>query len=135
MLENKIFKVTYSKAGLPCLCESGGGMSSTGECQLVADPNGNPKKAIYVFTRGELACVKHAVIPVRKGDVVLTLSTGRDTCDYNRNELHLWRLAKLTEDNFEAYEIAVEPKHFNMIEAGYAKCNDYHCRTPYFIEG
>ena len=65
--------ITASKSGLPCLDECGGGWTNTGFAQIVADALGRAKRAIHVRTHGELACKDHAIIPVRVGDVVVTV--------------------------------------------------------------
>jgi hypothetical protein len=57
-----------SRSGLACLWERGGGLTNTGDAQLVTSPTGKPKRAIHIRTHGELCCANHALIPVKVGD-------------------------------------------------------------------
>ena len=67
------FKLEKSAKGLLCFWESGGGMTNTGYAAVVADPNGQAKRAIYIRKRGHLANERHALIPVVRDDYIITV--------------------------------------------------------------
>ena len=70
-MNNNKHWVSLSKSGIPCLWESGGSATNTGETQVIAGADGAPKKPIYVQTKGHLSCGQHALIPVEAGDYVI----------------------------------------------------------------
>lgn len=73
----KTINVTISRSGIPCLWESGGGYTNTGEAQIITDGQGYPKRAIAVRSHGDLACKEHALIPIEVGDHVVTVDRHR----------------------------------------------------------
>ena len=68
--------LTISKKGFPCLWERGGGMTKTGDATVIAGASGEPKSAIYVRSHGPLSCCDHALIPVKRGDYVISAEYG-----------------------------------------------------------
>lgn len=83
------FTLEISKKGIPCLWESGGGSSNTGNATIIAADNGQPIPPIYVKTRGDLSNEKHALIPVHPGAIVII-------ADHHRGdfEISVYRLGK-----------------------------------------
>ncbi len=145
MTEKKFFHfdLEISKSGLPCLWESGGGFTNTGRAQIICDPNGRPKKAIYIRRRGELACREHALIPVCPGDFVVRAYQHRG--DF---AISLWRLDQRYKwdggERFLGVQLAVfddgEWDHPEIAEEFQAaitavkeKARCYHCREPHFV--
>lgn len=120
--------VTRSKRGLPCLWEKGGGLTNTGDAQIIADNMGYPKRAIYVRTYGDLACVDHALIPVQAGDHVVTVRRHRDKVAV--------RVDRIVSIGADVATLAPEgaPICYGAIEAAVEKSGDYHCRRPYYIQ-
>lgn len=141
----KIFELTISRTGIPCLWEHGGGYSNTGESQIIAGKNGEAKQPIYIRRRGELACCKHALIPIAVGDYVISANHHRrdfetQICrveeiqaetavcsiigEYSRGE---WtgQVAKIDEEH-----------HFLIpaVDAAWEKATCYHCREPHYVE-
>jgi len=136
------FKIEVSKKGLPCLWESGGSFTNTGESQIICKNDGQPKKAIYVRKSGSLACSEHALIPVEIGDLIISVSHQRR--DFRINIL---RISKIDNETCETVNIRgfdrgewddfsyeIVKKIQSAIDAAKAKATDYHCRTPYFIK-
>jgi len=64
-------EIEKTKKGLPAMWEKGGGWTNTGATTIIADNKGEPKKAIYVRSRGHLACSEHALIVLEKGDYIV----------------------------------------------------------------
>lgn len=72
----KNYFVTITKRGINCLWEGGGGMTKTGCASVIAGRNGEPKRAIYVRTHGDLNNGNHALISVQPGDYVVEAGYG-----------------------------------------------------------
>lgn len=122
--------IEISKRGIPCIWESGGGMTNTGYATVIAGRHGEALKAIYVRTHGSLACEDHALIPVKVHDYVIYV-------EHNRKEENI-KVYQITEINIddkiaEVCQINEIPKYLqNAIDACIDKSYDYHCRTPYY---
>lgn len=125
---NKTVDITRSKTGLPCLWESGGGWSNTGNAQIITDGQGYPKRAIHIREHGPLACSDHALIPIREGDHIVTVRR-----HWDRVAVQVERIASIQEDT-ATLALEAEPICFDAIEAAVAKANDYHCRSAYYIK-
>lgn len=131
-------RIERSRSGIPALWEEGGGRSNTGWARLIADQDGRPKKAIYVRRRGQLACAEHALVPIRKDDIVVEADHHR--YDYT---VKVYRIVQIREDeatlsliaDFDQGEWVPQlPVHLNdVVQAAMDKAADYHCRTPYWI--
>ncbi len=122
--------IKRSKSGLPCLSESGGGWSNTGSVQVIADALGRAKRAIHVRNHGDLACNDHAIIPVRVGDVVVTVDRHGPAVS-----ITVERIIALDIDNLTAtLERTDEKICWAAICAAVDKSYDYHCRQPYYIQ-
>lgn len=142
-----LLKITRSKTGIPCLWEEGGGMSNTGFATIVAGPDGSPKRALYIRRKGDLACNEHALIPIEKGDVVVTCSHHRGdftirvarvvgfvvTPDpYKRGEFEAPSLETVAE--FSEGQWSSEHGFGEAVIAAKGKAMAYHCRNPYFVK-
>lgn len=134
-------RIELSKKGIPCIWEKGGAYTNTGECQLVCDMNGLSKKAIYVRTRGSLACEEHALIPIRVNDYIIKVSQWREDFSIkifkiisidNKNKLAELEQVNCFSEN--EWDCDLEEKFNTVIEVGKEKATEYHCRTPYFIK-
>ena len=101
--------------------EQGGGYTNTGSAVIIADHNGYPKQAIEVYTTGELACGKHALI--------ITVDRHRD-----RIAVTIRRITFI-DDVGIGVETCEDLICVDAIEAAIAKSYDYHCRKPYYIKG
>ena len=150
-------KIVFSKRGLPCLWECGGGMTNTGEAVIIANSVGLPKNAIYVPRGGQLSCGAHALIPVQTGDIFVIASQHRG--DFTINIFRIGDLPKGKSpeipgiyygEDFESFKIGgwsngeedpaeligdLSPVEFYRaaVEAAQAKAMCYHCRSPHFI--
>ena len=127
---NKTVNIEISKKGIPCLWESGGGLSNTGYATAIAGIHGETKKAICVKTHGDLACKDHALIPVKVGDYVIY-------AEHNRKEenIEVYQITGINLDDkiAELSQIDEIPKFLkSAINACVDKSYDYHCRTPYY---
>lgn len=141
----KIFELTISRTGIPCLWEEGGGWSNTGEAVIVSAPDASPMKPIYVRKSGSLACAKHALIPVNVGSVVIEIHHHRR--DFS---ICVWKIKSIEETKAKAEMIAgysmgewvfcTEPHpevadHLHAaIEAAHEKATCYHCREPHYVK-
>lgn len=130
-----------TQKGYPALWEKGGGYSSTGKVQLIAGPQGEKKRPVYIRQRGELAGKEHALFVVEPGDLVVYIKRKRS--DYMKA---VYRIAKLKEDtailerlhlfDFGQWDTDPPEAFQDVLEAARKKSWCYHCRTPHYaIEG
>lgn len=136
-----MIEIIRSKTGIPCLWEEGGGWTNTGYAVIITDKNGDKKKPIYVKRRGHLACEKHALVPIRKGDYFIRAHHHRK--DFNIVVKKIKKI-QIQDDTAEVEEVAEYsmgewstrlPEHLkSAVEAAKAKALHYHCRTPYYIK-
>ncbi len=129
-MEKKQVDITLSRSGLPCLDECGGGWTNTGSTQVIADALGRAKRAIHIRTHGVLACGVHAIIPVRVGDVVVTVDRHGPAV-----AITVERIIALDINNLTAtLEQTSDKICWAAICAAVDKTYDYHCRRPYYIQ-
>ena len=131
--------IIRSKRGLPCLWEAGGGYTNTGDAVIIGDPDGKPKKAIYIRRSGSLACGNHALIPVKVGDIIVEASHHRG--DFT---IYVSRIVKIRKDEADMEVLhefsrgewdSVPPDGIlKMVQAAQEKATDYHCRDAYYIQ-
>jgi hypothetical protein len=138
-------KLEKTASGKLALWEHGGGHSNTGTATVIADKNGNPKTAIYIKRRGELACSNHALFEVQIGDIVCKADHHRG--DFRISLQMIMRIYTDTDGIIaDTYQIALFEQgewqldksitpYLPMIEAAKAKSQDYHCRHAYFESG
>lgn len=126
--------IQLSKTGITCLTEAGGSMSSTGEATIICNKEYNKKKAIYIFTKGDLACKDHAVIPIAVDDHVIYVERHNNTCNvYDFKIIDIIRnKAVLLLTNNKV--VGADYTGNIAIEAAITKSLDYHCRQPYYIK-
>lgn len=125
--------VQLSKIGISCLTEAGGSMSSTGEATIICNKEYNKKKAIYIFTKGDIACKDHAVIPVDKDDHVIYVERHNNTCsvyDFKVIDIIRKKAVLLLTNN---KVVGTDYNGNSAIEAAIRKSLDYHCKQPYYI--
>ena len=134
-------EIELSKRGIPCVWEKGGAYSNTGNCQLVCDMNGKAKKAIYIRTRGSLACEEHALIPIRVNDHVVEVGQWRHDFDVKiyriisiDNENKVAELEQINHFSENEWDCELDEKFNAVVEAGKEKATDYHCRDAYFVK-
>lgn len=133
-------EIERSKKGLPCLWESGGGMSNTGKAIVIAGKFGEALKPIYIRKSGSLSCGHHALIPIYKGCLVIKTSHHRG--DF---ETSVYRISSISKDSAELtllnefsngeWDKEPDSKYMRAIEACEDKAHTYHCRYPKFIKG
>lgn len=125
---------TISKSGICCLTEAGGSMSSTGEATIICNKEYNKKKAIYIFTKGDIACKDHAIIPVVVDDHVIYVDRHNNTCNvYDFKIIDIIRnKAVLLLTNNKV--VSTDYEGNSAIEAAITKSLDYHCRKTYYIK-
>jgi len=71
--ETEYHKGEIIKTGVPCFWEQGGfnRKKNKGNSIIVADLQGNPKKPIFIKTKGSLCNGKHALFPVAINDLLI----------------------------------------------------------------
>lgn len=131
--------IERTKNGYPALWESGGGSTNTGEATIITNKDGQPKKAIYVRSRGQLANGRHALIPISVGDYIIS-------ADHHRKDFKI-EIYKILD--FEEETAVVEQvNRFSMgewdtelpayleaaVQAAMEKATCYHCREPHYVE-
>jgi hypothetical protein len=130
--------IVRSKMGVPCIWESGGGQTHTGSAVLVTNKHGKPKQALYVRTKGSLACLEHALIPVSIGDHVLIANHHRR--DFT---IEIFRISEITQFgaiserlnlyDWGQWDTELNPDFQDAVTIAIAKAICYHCREPHFI--
>lgn len=140
--------IARTKKGHAAMWESGGGWTKTGEATLVAGPNGERKRAIFIRGKGPLACAEHALIPIAQGDLVIRVRRWRSEL-----EVKVYRLREIGQEEAKAelaYEfrgnrdgsgglvgewVPSEPGEplGEAVAAGVRKAFTYHARYPVWI--
>ena len=124
----KTVQLSMSKRGLPCAFERGGAMTSTGEVQLVADSQGNPKPAMLVRTHGELACDDHVLFKINVGDIIVHM-------DRHCDDVRFW-LGQFVSMNKAGQAIIRRIPYSDdfkrLLDAASEKVRHYHCRCGYY---
>jgi hypothetical protein len=133
--------IELSKKGLPCMWEQGGAYSNTGYSMLIGDAFGNSKKAIYVKRKGELSCGEHALIPLHKGDTIVTVSQWRH--DFTIN---IYKVVNVDlEEKFANLELInnfscgewdkdLDHTYKKIVGVAKDKATSYHCRNAMYIK-
>ena len=136
--------IERTKRGFPALWESGGGYRNTGDAVIVADKNGEPKRAVYIRRRGELANAPHALIILGVGDHIIEAHHHRE--DFL---IEVFRVMGFETDGEEMYAVVETVNRFDRgewdaelpasleaaVKAAVEKATCYHCREPhYFLE-
>ena len=131
-------KIERSKRGIPCIWESGGGWSNTGDATIIADSKGDPKVPIYIRRAGSLACQNHALIPVEIGDIVVSSHHHRydfvtEVCkiisiSQEYADLELSNRYSKGEWDFEATKMQIE-----LAGVAQEKASTYHCRSAKYV--
>jgi hypothetical protein len=133
-------ELEVSKKGVKCLWENGGGRTNSGKCQIIAGPEGQKKKALFVRRKGELSNSLHALVPISVNDVVVECYHKRGNFDIrvyriwtineNENVAELFEIARFVENEWIG-----DPKGLEeAIEVAKKKSMVYHCREAMFIE-
>ena len=135
----RTMSITKSGSGLPCLWESGGGLTSRGHARLVVRRDGGKPRAIYIPHRGPLACGEHALVPIHPGYGVVSVSTSHGVIDAGKIEI----IKEITDDTV-TLELVSEfvfgewtkpvPSLEAAIEAATKKASTYHCREAVWVE-
>lgn len=144
-----------NRKGYPAFWEAGGGYSNTGEASIIADRNGQAKRAVYVRRRGHLANDRHALILVDRGDYIVKACHHRkdfvieiyQVMDFEHEEKEIVNSSNEVV-KFEYKNAIVEkifvfdkgewnadlPEYLEAaVEAAKDKALCYHCRRPHFI--
>lgn len=131
--ETENIELGVSRSGIPCLGESGGGLSNMGLSYIVCNQNYNRKKAIFVFTGGALACGTHAVIPVCVGDHFVECYRRHNECEVTVFVITSIKGNQATCQVESHATVTPDYKGNKAVEAAIAKSLDDHCRVPYYI--
>ncbi len=134
--------VDKTKKGYPALWECGGGHRNTGYSTIITGKGGQPKKAIYIRGRGELANSEHALIILEVGDHIVEANHHRR--DFRIKIFKILSFEKKKEEIFALIEQincfsesewdAELSAHLEAaVHAAVEKATCYHCREPHFI--
>ena len=141
-MNTKKVRIEKTKKGYPALWEAGGGYSNTGKAIIIASPNGGPKRAVYVRSRGHLANGQHALVILEVGDYIIKANQHRG--DF---EIEIFRITGFEDKEGETFAIAEQvncfsqnewdaelPAHLEQaVHTAMHKATCYHCREPHFI--
>jgi hypothetical protein len=90
----KKIRIEKTKKGFPAFWEKGGGYTNTGEATIIANKDGQPKKAIYVRRRGHLANENHALVILEVGDYIIKANHHRK--DF---EIEIYKVVNFESEN------------------------------------
>lgn len=135
-------EVEQTKKGFPAYWEAGGGCRNTGTATIIANKDGQPKKAAYIRGRGELANSAHALIILEVGDHIIEASHHRE--DFY---IEISRITGFENNGEEKFAIVEQVNRFSenewdtefpmflkaAVEAAVEKATCYHCREPHFV--
>ena len=143
--------INRTKKGHPAVWEEGGGMTNTGFAQIVANPDGNPKKPVYIRQRGQLANKHHALFIICPGDLIIQAKHHRG--DF---EAVIYKITAITEEEAKLTKInsfdngewdfpeenpfpetigtwgVMPEKYSSAWLAAVEKATCYHCREPHY---
>jgi len=116
--------------------EYGGGHGNTGEAQIVCDPDGEPKKFLREFTRGELANKNHAQFAIEEGDYLLRW-TGHFEHGGDLLIMPIGSQTIVLHDMCPPFTVAAKtyPHLERALNALAEKCLCYHCRESHYNSG
>ena len=123
------YKLEFSKTGLPCMWESGGGATNTGGAKIICSANGLPKKAIYIPRGGHLSNGEHALIPVTVGDIIIFHSHDR-----KGGETEILKIKKIVGEKAYTETVEMQDCYKNAVEAAVKKSHIYHCREAVYVK-
>lgn len=123
----RVVPVHRTRSGISCLWERGSAFTNTGTAQLVTNPTGKPKRAIFIRTHGDLCNEDHALIPVEAGDCVVSV-------ERHRNQVSI-QVEVIATINGETAILERSDKMLSLdaIQTAIAKSKEYHCRKPFYI--
>lgn len=138
----KKISIERTKKGYPAFWESGGGYTNTGEATIIANKDGQPKKAIYVRGRGYLANAHHALVILEVGDYIIFANHHR--YDF---EIEILGVLDFEHKGEEIYAVVEKVNCFSIrewdaelpayleaaVQAAIEKATCYHCRVPHYI--
>ncbi len=134
--------IEKTKKGYPAFWESGGGYTNTGEATIISNKDGQPKKAIYVRDRGQLANSHHALVILEVGDYIIEANHHRK--DF---EIEILKVLGFEDKEEETYATVEQVNCFSsgewdtelptdlevVVQVAMEKATCYHCREPHFI--
>ncbi len=144
MKATKITKMAIesTKKGFPACWESGGGYRNTGDAVIVADKDGQPKRATYIRRRGGLANAPHALIILEVGDHIVEAHHHREdflievfkVLAFEEKDSEMFAVVELV-NRFDRGEWDEELPKFleTAVQAAVDKATCYHCREPHFV--
>lgn len=135
-------KLKKTKKGYPAYWESGGGYRNTGNSTILANKDGQPKKALYIRRRGELANSPHALVILEVGDHIIEANHHRE--DFT---IEIFRITGFENNGEETFAIVERVNRFDKsewdaefpeyleaaVQAAVEKATCYHCREPHFV--
>lgn len=135
-------RIERTKKGYPAFWEAGGGSTNTGEATIITSIDGQPKKAIYIRRRGQLANYQHALVILEVGDYIIEANHHRE--DF---EIEIYRVLDF-EVKEETYAVVEQVNCFSRgewdkeppayleqaVHTAMYKATCYHCRKPHYIK-
>lgn len=135
-----LIPVTLTRKGTPALWESGGGMTNTGDSQVVCGSEGQRLVPIYVRKSGSLACAEHALFPHYPNMVVVrashhrgdfTVQVGRVTaCDEAMAIVEA--IATFSEGQWDTQDGKCPAQFVEAVLAAKIKAACWHCREMHY---
>lgn len=136
-------RIERTKKGYPALWEAGGGSTNTGEATIITSIDGQPKRAIYVRSRGQLANCRHALVILEVGDYIIGANHHRR--DF---QIEILKILDFEVKEGETYAVVEQVNRFSMgewdaelpacleaaVQAAMQKATCYHCREPHYVE-
>lgn len=131
-----MFEVERLKSGLPTITENGGGMTSSGDAQIVCGPSGEKIKPLWVPKRGYSNDV-HAKFVAKVGMCIIVVKWD------NRSEsASVFRITGITDNEAESELVGESedgdgniPLEFqDAVTAAFDKASDYHCRRAHYVD-
>jgi len=132
--------MAITKKGYPAAWEAGGGMTNTGDADIICGRKGEALNPVYIRGRGDLCCNNHALFIVSVG--FHKISADHHRGDFNIS-IHSVVSAPMHEEptwellfSFSRGEWDKEPPAFldAAISAATEKATCYHCREPHYIK-
>lgn len=128
--ETEYHKGEIMKTDVPCFWEQGGfnRKKNKGAAIIVADLQGNPKKPIFVKTKGSLCNGKHGLFPISKDDLLIeTVADGENT------QTDIYKIVSINEETQTLITEKVNVNVANAINKSIEKALNINCKEVKYM--
>ena len=135
-------ELEITKKGWPCLWEEGGAKKNASNATIVCDYDGKPKYPVVLKIRGNLACSKHALLPVFQDDTIIEVTKNSEFTKIDiLRILEIKKKEKVAKveciahyENGRWDKEKIYLKYKEACDKAIEKANCFHCKEPHFVD-